>query len=109
MIPDVIWISHARLAQLLDEAGHLTGAPELVVEILSPGSTNERRDREAKLKLYSAQGVQEYWIVSRELQQVELYRRDNAVLKRVATLFAADTVTSPLLPGFEALVTKLFS
>jgi Uma2 family endonuclease len=37
VIPDVVWASHERLAQLLDEAGHLTAAPELVVEVLSPG------------------------------------------------------------------------
>jgi len=63
VIPDVIWIGNERLAQLVDEEGHLTGAPELIVEILSPGSANERRDREVKLKLYSIKGVQEYWIV----------------------------------------------
>lgn len=60
VIPDVVWASNERLAVLLDEAGHLTGAPELVVEVLSPGAENERRDREAKLKLYSSRGVQEY-------------------------------------------------
>jgi Uma2 family endonuclease len=109
VIPDVIWISADRLAQLIDEAGHLTGAPELVVEVLSPGTTNERRDREAKLKLYSSQGVQEYWIVSRELQQVEVYRRENAILKRTATFLAQDPITSPLLPGFQCVVERFFS
>jgi Uma2 family endonuclease len=108
VIPDVIWISHDRLAQLQDEAGHLTGAPELIVEVLSPGLTNERRDREAKLKLYSAQGVQEYWIVNRDLQAVEVYRRVNAVLKKVATYLAQDEITSPLLPGFQCLVKHFF-
>jgi Uma2 family endonuclease len=63
VIPDVVWISHERLAILLDEAGHLTAAPELVVEVLSPGADQERRNRELKRKLYSARGVQEYWIV----------------------------------------------
>jgi len=85
VIPDVIWISVERMERFIDEAGHFTGAPELIVEILSPGEANERRDRQAKLKLYSSQGVEEYWIVSRELQQVEVYRRENAVLKRAAT------------------------
>jgi Uma2 family endonuclease len=108
VIPDVVWISHDRLAQLLDEAGHLTGAPELIVEVLSPGVVNERRDREAKLKLYSSQGVQEYWIVSRELEQVEVYRRENAILKRTATFLSQDEITSPLLPGFQCQVTKFF-
>jgi Uma2 family endonuclease len=108
VIPDVVWISYPRLAQLTDEAGHLTGAPELIVEILSPGTTNERRDREVKLKLYSAQGVQEYWIVNYQLQQLELYRREAQVLKLVATLFVQDTLTSPLLPGFACEVGAFF-
>ncbi|MEC4814858.1 MAG: Uma2 family endonuclease [Scytonema sp. PMC 1069.18] len=108
VIPDVVWISNERLAQLLDEEGHLTGAPELIVEVLSPGVANERRDREAKLKLYSLKGVQEYWIVDWRLQQVEVYRRDAAQLKLIATLFASDEISSPLLPGFSAQVQGFF-
>ncbi len=73
VIPDMVWVSSQRLPELVDEEGHLAGAPELVVEVLSLGSTNERRDREAKLKLYSVQGVQEYWIVSWRLRRVEIY------------------------------------
>jgi Uma2 family endonuclease len=109
VIPDVVWISSDRLAVLLDEAGHLTGAPELVVEVLSPGATNERRDKEAKLKLYSIQGVQEYWIVSWQLQQVEVYCRENAQLVRIATLLAADEITSPLLPDFCCPIERFFA
>ncbi len=108
VIPDAIWISLERMEQFTDEAGHFIGAPELVVEILSPGVANERRDREAKLKLYSSQGVEEYWIVSRELQQVEVYQRENAMLKRAVTYRAADTITSPILPGFECVVQQFF-
>ena len=59
VIPDVVWASNERLAVLLDDAGHLTAAPELIVEVLSSGIENELRDREAKLKLYSSRGVQE--------------------------------------------------
>jgi Uma2 family endonuclease len=109
VIPDVIWISNQRLAQLVDEEGHLTGAPELIVEILSSGSANERRDRDAKLKLYSKQGVQEYWIVNWQLQQIEVYRRQNAQLALSATLLANDAIISPLLPGFSCQVQRFFS
>lgn len=109
VIPDVVWASNERLAELLDEAGHLTGAPELVVEVLSPGEAHERRDRQLKLKLYSVQGVQEYWIFDREQQKVEVYRRENAVLKLAATLFKEDNIASPLLPGFSCPVELLFS
>jgi len=108
VIPDVVWVSNERLKRLLNETGHLTGAPELVVEILSPGEKNEKCDREAKLKLYSVQGVQEYWIVDLKEQKVEVYRREKAALKLTATLFGQDDLTSPLLPGFDCVVAKLF-
>ncbi len=109
VIPDVVWISYERLSTLLDEAGHLTGAPELIVEVLSPGVMNERRDREAKLKLYSLKGVQEYWIADWRLQLLEIYRRDAAQLRLIATLLPNDEITSPLLPGFSAQVQRLFA
>lgn len=108
VIPDVVWVSRERLALLEDEAGHLTGFPELMVEVLSPGEQNLRRDREAKLKLYSVQGVQEYWIVDRFTQQVEVYRRVGGQLALVATVLAQDDLTSPLLPGFSVTVSRLF-
>src|SRR5262245_21824269 len=44
--PDLVWISRSRFEAILDSAGHLQGPPELVVEVLSPGPTNKRRDRE---------------------------------------------------------------
>ena len=106
--PDVAWVSRERLAVLMDEAGHLTGAPELVVEVLSPGMENERRDREAKLKLYEVKGVREYWIVDWRTQQVEVYRREGGRLKQAATLFAEDELTSPLLAGFSCEVARFF-
>jgi Uma2 family endonuclease len=108
VIPDVVWASHERLERLLDDAGHLTAAPELVVEVLSPGKLNERRDREAKLKLYSVRGVLEYWIVNLKEQYVEVYRRESAILKLAATLYSQDEITSPILPGFSCLVRQLF-
>jgi Uma2 family endonuclease len=108
VIPDVVWVSRTRLAVLMDEAGHLTGAPELIVEVLSPGVENERRDREAKLKLYAIRGVLEYWILNWRLQQIEVYRRQDATLALVGTLFATEPLTSPLLPGFSCAVERLF-
>jgi Uma2 family endonuclease len=108
VIPDVVWVSNARLAAIEDEAGHLTAAPDLVVEVLSPGQQNEARDRESKLHLYSVTGVQEYWILNRFTQQVELYRRIDNQLTHVATLGNTDELTSPLLPGFACPVSRLF-
>ncbi|MCL1475042.1 Uma2 family endonuclease [Argonema antarcticum] len=108
VIPDVVWISNERLAILLDDAGHLTGAPELVVEVLSAGTENVRRDKEAKLKLYSTRGVEEYWIADWRLQKVEVYRRENARLVLVETLMGDDELSSPLLPSFSCVVSRFF-
>lgn len=107
--PDVVWISRARLATIVDAAGHLRAAPELVVEVLSPGADNEQRDRELKLKLYSRQGVREYWIVDWQLQTVQVYRRAQAALELVATLMDDDRLTSPLLPGFACPISTLWA
>jgi len=109
VIPDVVWASNDRLANILDPAGHLTGSPELVVEVLSPGKEQQRRDRLLKLKLYSLYGVQEYWIFDPEKTQVEIYQRENALLKLTATLYKSDNLTSPILPEFNCLVGPLFA
>ncbi|MBD2461505.1 Uma2 family endonuclease [Oscillatoria sp. FACHB-1407] len=108
VIPDVVWISRDRLANGIDEAGHLIVAPELMVEVLSPGELNEQRDKEVKLKLYSLHGVQEYWIVNWQLRSLEVYRRHDAQLQLVATLLPEDTLTSPLLPEFSLSVAQVF-
>lgn len=108
VVPDVVWASNARLANGIDAAGHLVVAPELIIEVLSPGDLNERRDKEVKLKLYSLHGVQEYWIVSWQLKTLEIYRRIEAQLQLVGTLVGDDTLTSPLLPGFSIPIDQLF-
>jgi Uma2 family endonuclease len=77
--------------------------------VLSPGGENERRDRVAKLKLYSARGVQEYWIIDWQTQQIEVYRRQQASLRLIATLFINDELTCPLLPDFVCTVAQLFA
>lgn len=107
--PDVVWISRERLAFALEEDGKLHEAPELAVEILSPGKRNEERDKEAKLKLYSRRGVDEYWIVDWRKRAVEVYRREQAALRLVETLYEQDDLRSPLLPGFVCRVGDLFT
>lgn len=93
----------------MDEAGHLMGAPDLAVEVLSFGARNEERDRVAKRRLYETQGVREYWILDWHLKQVEVYRREYGELRLVATLLPEETLTSPLLPGFACSVSGLFN
>jgi Uma2 family endonuclease len=107
--PDLVWVSAARLPLVLDRDGKLHAAPDLVVEVLSPGASNERRDREAKLRLYSRRGVSEYWIVDWQRRQVEVYRRANLALQLEATLVNDEILQSPMLAGFQLRVSDLFT
>jgi Uma2 family endonuclease len=108
VIPDVVWLSHERLAAILKD-GKLRAAPELVIEVLSPGSTNQRRDRVAKLGLYSRRGVSEYWIVDWKTSTIEVHRQQDDQLTYVVTLAQDDLLSSPLLPNFSARVDDLFA
>ncbi len=107
--PDVIWTSRERLATALQPDGKLHAPPELVVEVLSPGVTNERRDRQFKLRLYSRRGVLEYWIVSWQERRLEIYRREETLLKLHSTLYETDMLQSPLLPDFRCQVSQFFA
>lgn len=107
--PDVIWISRERLATALQKDGKLHLAPEIVIEVLSPGTANEHRDREIKLKLYSRRGVKEYWIVDWQGRQLEIYQREEGILVLDRTLYGTDVLQSPLLPGFACKVDQLFT
>jgi Uma2 family endonuclease len=109
VIPDVAWASNDRLATSLDAAGHLTAAPELMVECLSYGGDNEARDRQLKLKLYSMRGVRLYWIIDWKRERVEVYERQGNQLVLLETLQPGDTLTCALLPGFAMAVARLFA
>ena len=78
-----------------------------MVEVLSSSETDKRRDRETKVKLYAVQGVLEYWIIDRQQRLTEVYRRDQGTLKKVLTVFEADDLSSPLLPGFRCQLATL--
>ncbi len=109
--PDVVWLSWERFRAVRGEDRKLHGPPELVVEVLSPGADNERRDRDDKLKLYSRRGVDEYWILDWQQRRAEVYRRaaeDRDVLRLAAALSAEDALETPLLPGFRVRVGDLF-
>ena len=62
------------------------GAPDLVVEVLSPSTT--RNDRDSKKEIYAKCGVREYWIVGPDEKSVEVYRIDGTqfVLHNIYTL-----------------------
>lgn len=101
--PDVVFISRAR-ASIVKEK-FISGAPDLVVEVIS--ETTAKVDRAAKLKLYARFGVQEYWIIDPGNQSAEIYRLQESV-KPARQLRAEDSLTSLLLPGFDLPLHELF-
>lgn len=109
VVPDVIWISYKQLAVAYEKDGKLHRSSELVIEVLSPGVSNSRRDREVKLKLYSRHEAQEYWIVNWQERSLEVYRRKEGILQLYKIFEENDTLQSPLLPEFACLVNQFFT
>ena len=89
--PDLLFISQAKTAELIGEQ-NIEGAPDLVVEILSPGTAHH--DRHNKLLLYARYGVAEYWIVDPENKALELYVLDGETYRVSGIYLAGDTVAT---------------
>jgi Uma2 family endonuclease len=109
VVPDLVYFTSERFARVVNEK-HATAAPDLVVEILSPGT--RRRDRGRKRAVYDREGVQEYWIVDPDAQSVTALRRPRAGagLTDVITAAAAggDVLESPLFPGLRIPLRDVF-
>jgi len=108
VIPDLVFISH-ELRDEIASGERITGAPEIVIEIVSPGADNERRDRIVKRQLYATYGVKEYWVVDPQSKTIEVYIHDGQTLMLSAVLGIGNELTSSLLPGFACSVETIFS
>jgi Uma2 family endonuclease len=107
VIPDMVFFINERRDEIAS-GEHITGAPDLVVEILSPGPEKERRDRIVKRDLYAKYGVKEYWIVDPALRSIEVYRRSGGALTLLGVIGPEGDLKSPLLPGYSSTVGDLF-
>ncbi len=85
---------------------HIQGAPDLVIEILSPATSG--RDRTYKRTLYGRYGVQEYWIVDPEEQSIDVLTPGETGFKTVSVYRMAETLTSPLLSNLEIQLSEIF-
>ena len=82
----------------LDDAGCL-GAPDLIVEILSPG--NNKKELQHKYEVYQESGVKEYWILQPIEQTLLIYTLQNGHYVSSRLMTSGDMVTSSVLPGFN--------
>jgi len=107
VIPDLVMFLNEQADKIISN-DRLKGAPALVIEILSPGPANIRRDRVTKLQLYAKHGVSEYWIVDPPNMTLERYVRQGPSLVLVETLGSEDTLSTTTLPGFSCKVSEIF-
>jgi len=100
--PDVSFLSKERL-RAMPEGTHFEGAPELVVEVVSPSNTAEELD--LKIEQYLAAGAQEVWLAYPKTRSVHIHKPDGQILK----LRDSDTISCALFPGWSARIADFFN
>jgi Uma2 family endonuclease len=105
--PDLLYLSNQRVAEIVTTQ-HVTGAPDIVIEIGSPGT--RKRDETIKRRLYERSGVSEYWVVDPELDVVRVYRRAGDSFARPDELSkeAGDVLSTVHLSGLEIPLARVF-
>jgi len=106
--PDLLYVSNERAPDLLS-GKWVNGAPDLVIEIGSPGT--RRRDEMIKRRLYERSNVLEYWVVDPEVDVIRVYRRSGDRFGRAVELSAeaGDILTTALLPGLQIPLNEVFA
>ena len=107
VIPDLVVFLNEQADKIIFN-DRLKGPPALVIEILSSGSANIRRDRVTKRQLYGKHGVLEYWIVNPPNLTLEKYVGQGSSLVLLETLENEDTLSTTTLPGFSCKVSEIF-
>jgi Uma2 family endonuclease len=106
--PDLLYMSNARAGEILTDK-HVSGVPELVIEIGSKGT--RKRDETIKRRLYERVGVDEYWIVDSDIDSIRVFRRAAGAFGRPIELSAeaGDALETPLLPGLAIPLARIFA
>ena len=102
--PDLIFVSNER-SQIITHA-NIQGAPDLVVEILSPSTAT--RDRTFKRTLYARHGVREYWMVDITKKDVTVLLLGDRGFEIVDVYGEGEALTSPTLRGFTLNLDDIF-
>ena len=102
--PDILFISAERMHVVEDRYVH--GAPDLVVEILSPSMSG--LDLGAKMELYALHGVPHYWIVDPDTRTTRTLRLEAGDYAKVASFTENDVLTSDAFPGLRIDLREVF-
>ncbi len=101
--PDIAYISREREGIIGDR---VNGAPDLVVEVLSPATAN--RDRTEKVQLYCQYGVRECWLVDPATETVEIRRLTPEGYETLGVLERGSALRSEVLPQLELSLQHIF-
>ncbi len=96
--PDLLWVAE-KSACVWVEGKYLSGAPDLAVEIFSPGTA--RRDKKDKFRLYEKAGVREYWMVDPDETWLEIWQLKDAHFVFVDVYGPEGVCASPLLGAVD--------
>jgi Uma2 family endonuclease len=102
--PDVLVLFNESLGKIT--ASHVEGAPDLVVEVASPGTV--AYDRLSKYTAYADAGVREYWMVNPVTQAVEILVLHADGYHSLGTFRGKDAVQSQLVPGMKSVLVEQF-
>ena len=102
--PDILFVSRER-AHIITE-DNIQDAPDLVIEILSPGTAE--RDRGFKRALYAQHGVREYWLVGPDSATVTVLALEEEGFEVVGTYGEGERFASPTLEGFNIDIDEIF-
>jgi len=102
--PDILFVSTDRLGVIGEK--YVTDAPDLVVEVLSPGT--RKRDRVWKAKRYARFGVREMWIADPDKKTIEVLVNTEEGFRRQAAYARDDVLRSSILPGLRVPLTRVF-
>jgi len=102
--PDIIYISKEHLYIVAEQ--EIRGAPDLVIEILSPATAE--RDRTYKRTLYARHGVREYWIADPETKSIEVMVLGEKGFETVKLYKIGESLISPLLKGLSLDLEEIF-
>ena len=108
VIPDVVFVRNERWGAIIAK-DRFNAAPDLVIEIVSPGSTKYSRDFNLKRKVYSKFGVPEYWIVDCWSRSVLIFRLEDNTLKEVSKFRETDAIESAIFPGLSLKLSDIFT
>ncbi len=103
--PDVVYVSRER-ASIISERG-VEGAPDLVVEALSPSTA--ARDRGIKMRRYATASIPHYWILDPRAQTLEVYRLGAEGYELIGIFKAHDVFRPEVFPGLEIPINELWT